>query len=48
MLLPLTLGSQHQKMAVVLDTGSTVPYTSGFDWMASTTFVNTSQPGSIQ
>lgn len=29
MILPYTLGSQQQHMAVTLDTGSTIPFTTG-------------------
>jgi hypothetical protein len=47
-MLPVTMGSQQQKMSVVLDTGSTVPYATGFNYLQSTTFTNTSVPGTLE
>lgn len=47
MMLPVVMGSQQQKLSVVLDTGSTTPYTTGFNWQQSTSFVNTSVPGTL-
>jgi hypothetical protein len=48
MLLPVVMGSQKQKLSVVLDTGSTVPYTTGFNFLQSSTFTNTSVPGTLE
>ena len=47
MMMPVVMGSQQQKLSVVLDTGSTTPYTTGFNWQQSSSFVNTSVPDTL-